>query len=202
MLYFSHIINNINFYILKTDIVLFPQVEILFYFHKQIISDGREGIIFIRKKVKQPKNEKYPVLFRKQPVSWLSKKLADFCGIHQIATIVIVSIFFALFLSFLIIKNFFAAKVCDDLVYTASFFVDFATLPLVVVTLMFTAHSSYEDSQLLGVINSIKSDVKKVETLVTEKDIIDSNEAEPLDIDKLKKRAKNVEVMKTDVPKD
>ena len=138
--------------------------------------------------------------FQGRPISWLSKKLADFCGIHQVATLIIVGIFFAIFLAFLILKNFFKNQASSDWVNVASFFVDFATLPLVVVTLMFTAHSSYEDSQLLGVINSIKSDVRKVEILVTEKDISSSTEEKPIDKDKLQKRAKGSETIKTDVP--
>lgn len=138
-------------------------------------------------KVKCKCLKKLDKLFRFEAINKISVLLYNFCGTYQLLALIIVIIFFVTFLALVIIKDFCGST---DFVFNllgykieigqnkyttainiASFFVDFATLPLVVVTLMFTAHGAFGDSQLLGVINAIKDDVDQFETQTTERDI-------------------------------
>lgn len=143
---------------------------------------------YIRKKVKPPRNvtiaQKITDFFKYDIINKMSKKLYNFCGTYQTLAIIIVVLFFVAFIGLVIIKDFFGcngirinffghnieigqAKL-TGIINFATFLVDFATLPLVVITLMFTAHSGYGDSKLQNSVNKIDATIEGVEGKVIE----------------------------------
>lgn len=180
--------------------MLFPQVEILFYFHKQIISDGREDIIFFKKKVKHPDKitlyKKLKKFFDEEVINHIADNLYKFCGTHQKFCIITVALFFATFLGLVIIKDFYeetdlsfafdilghhiniGSEHKDNAIKLATFLVDFATLPLVVITLLFSAHGDFKDSkhdnhvdnefnEIINILYQNKNSVNEIKDLIT-----------------------------------
>lgn len=102
------------------------------------------------------------------PITKISKSLFDFCGKKERTAFWIVVAFFVVAFGFILYKDFFAQTIVDisplleklsiealekDIVLNTGFFansaalfVDFATLPLLLITIMFSMHSNYGQS--------------------------------------------------------
>lgn len=112
--------------------------------------------------------------------------------------LIIVSLFFATFLGLVIVKDFYNLEDLsfsfdwlwihisigpehkERAVKVASFLVDFATLPLVAITLMFTAHSGYGDSKMQRSINNMSNAIDVVEgqvlQIIAQQKVVNSND--------------------------
>lgn len=151
----------------------------------KLLAEGREDIIFYKKKVRHPDKvrlrEKLKNFFNKEVINHIADGIYNFCETHQRFCLTITTLFFVTFLGLVIVKDFFAEKDLslsfdilklhinigpehkDNAVNLATFLVDFATLPLVVITIMFTAHSGYGDSNMQKSINTLDSKMDLVE---------------------------------------
>ena len=158
-------------------------------------------------------------LNEKKPISFISNKIQYICGKHQLLTLVAVIALFSLFLYFIIYKNFIGIEniilKCMDkkilsfetnpsnLMKIASFLTDFASLPLLILTIMFSTTQDYTSSieqainnTLLTRISTDLDEVKQAQTdlrnLYSEKNLERASEPElyfslgsdKLDVDK------------------
>lgn len=101
--------------------------------------------------------------FLKNPLSFLSRYLYEFCGKHQWISLITVILIFSVFLGLVIYKDFYSVTkitiasfdemtangslYVDSKTSWATFFVDFATLPLLIITILFSAHGGFSNSQ-------------------------------------------------------
>lgn len=100
--------------------------------------------------------------FNKHPLWYISHHLYEFCRLKQRKALKIVSVLFFVFIIFLAIKNFSNTKITVEQVgnnifegttinstfsKVVSLLVDIATLPVLLLTILFSAYSSSENAQ-------------------------------------------------------
>lgn len=101
--------------------------------------------------------------FFKTPISFVSQKIYKLCGNHQFAIFITVFFLFLVFVGFVVYKNFFGStdivielykgQIVAAHINTDGFskfvltLVEIATLPILILTLMFSAHGGFKNSQ-------------------------------------------------------
>lgn len=125
------------------------------------------------------------------PITKVSKSLFDFCGKKERTAFWIVVAFFVIAFVFILCKDFFAKTTVDisplleklsienlekEIVLNTGIFsslgallVDFATLPLLLITIMFSMHGGYGNSKLIISVNEIKADLENVKKNIISK---------------------------------